>query len=426
MDISDQKSNVYMLYFENSQSEMRCVSVLNTYLFAETWHAKASAGEGGPSVGNRWPGAGSRLVPLLLLRGHGFDPAENIQGITHGQSMRECMRVRNPRYSLPHGRSMLQSTCFFVDRPDLTMDPLSDVLSLLQPRSPFYAGFDAAGDWSFDFPPHEGIKFTAVMRGHCWGIADNLERPIRFDEGDCFLLNSRRRFVLSSDPTLPIENGESLLEAATRDGVIVHNGGGEVFLISGRFVFSGSHADVLFDVLPPILTIPKASCQAEVLRWSLDQWARELRNPQPGGTWMSTHLAHLMLLQVLRLFLANSSELPKGWFLALTDPQIRSSITAMHAEPARNWTLEALARIAGLSRTVFAQRFKALVGRTAMDYLAHWRMLVAADRLRTTRENVAAIAFSLGYESESSFSTAFKRVMACSPTQYRRQSSLAS
>lgn len=302
-------------------------------------------------------------------------------------------------------------------------DPLSDVLSLLQPQSQFYAGFDAAGVWSFDFPAHDGIKFTAVIQGTCWGITDGLEHPIRFDEGDCFVLNSRCRFVLSSDPTLPPEGGEHIIEAAARDGVAVHNGGGEVFLISGRFAFSGSHTDVLFDALPPIISIPKASSQAEVLRWSLDQWACELRNPQPGGALMSTHLAHLMLVQVLRLFLLSSSKLPKGWFLALTDPQISPAIAAMHAEPARRWTLEALARIAGTSRTVFAQRFKALVGRTAMDYLAHWRMLVAAERLRTGSENVASIAFSLGYESESSFSTAFKRIMSYSPTQYRRQSS---
>ncbi|MCP1645706.1 AraC-like DNA-binding protein [Pseudomonas citronellolis] len=301
------------------------------------------------------------------------------------------------------------------------MDPLSDVLSLLKPRSQFYAGFDAAGDWSFDFPPHEGIKFTAVMRGTCWGITDDLQHPVRFAEGDCFLLNSRRRFVLSSDPALPAENAEHILEAAARDGVAVHNGGGEVFLISGRFDFSGNHAAVLFDALPPIVNIPKASTQAEVLRWSLDQLASELRTPQPGGALMSTHLVHLMLVQVLRLFLGNSGELPQGWFLALTDRQIGRAIGALHAEPARHWTLEELARTAGLSRTVFAQRFKALVGSTAMDYLTRWRMLLAADRIRDDRQSIASIAFSLGYESESAFSTAFKRTMGFAPTRYRRQ-----
>ena len=73
----------------------------------------------------------------------------------------------------------------------------------------------------------------------------------------------------------------------------------------------------------------------------------------------------------------------------------------MHAEPARNWTLEELARIAGISRTVFAQRFKGLVGSTAMEYLSRWRMLQAADRLRAGKENVASIAYSLGYGSEA-------------------------
>lgn len=96
----------------------------------------------------------------------------------------------------------------------------------------------------------------------------------------------------------------------------------------------------------------------------------------------------------------------------------------MHADPAHPWTLEGLARIAGISRTVFAQRFKSLVGRTAMGYLTRWRMLVAADRLRTSNENVASIAFSLGYESEGAFSSAFKRVMARSPTKYRQQPSI--
>ncbi len=136
---------------------------------------------------------------------------------------------------------------------------------------------------------------------------------------------------------------------------------------------------------------------------------------------LGTHLAHVMLVQVLRLFLGTSSELPKGWFLALTDRQIYPAIGAIHAEPARHWPQEELARVTGISRTVFAQRFKALVDSTAMDYLARWRMPITADRLSSGSENVGGIAFSLGYESESSFSTVFKRIMFCSPTQYRRQ-----
>ncbi|MGQ7937607.1 AraC family transcriptional regulator [Paraburkholderia sp. D1E] len=302
------------------------------------------------------------------------------------------------------------------------MDPLSDVLSLLKPRSQFYAGLDAAGPWSFLFPAYEGIKFAAVLQGACWGVIDGVSRPVRFEKGDCFLLNSGRDIVLSTDLALPPQDSTAIMEAVARDGIAVHNGGGEVLLISGFFAFSSNHAAVPFDALPPLINAPQASSQAEVLRWSLDQLTSELRHPQPGGALVSNHLLHLMLVQVLRLHLtASSADSPAGWFIALSDRRVSAAVSAIHAEPARHWTLGELASVAGLSRTIFAQRFKSLVGATTMNYLTRWRMLMAADRLRGGNESVASIAFSLGYESEAAFCTAFKRMMFCSPTQYRRQ-----
>lgn len=97
-----------------------------------------------------------------------------------------------------------------------------------------------------------------------------------------------------------------------------------------------------------------------------------------------------------------------------------AAINAMHAEPARRWTLAALARQAGMSRSSFAVKFKAAVGSSPMDYLARWRMLLAGDKLSSTSLPISAIAASLGYESESAFSTAFKRIMGCPPRAYAR------
>ncbi|VWB19588.1 AraC family transcriptional regulator [Burkholderia lata] len=302
------------------------------------------------------------------------------------------------------------------------MDPLSDVLTLLKPRSQFYASLDAAGDWSFSFPANPGIKFTAVVRGSCWGIVDDLAEPVRFNPGDCFLLNSGRRFVLASDPALPPADCQPVMDAAARDGVAVWNGGGEVLLISGRFDVSASHAAPLFDTLPAIVNVPSATGHAEVLRWSLEQLAEEVRQERPGSALMATHLVHCMLVQVLRLHLETSTSLSPGWFLALSDRQIGAAIRAIHADPAHPWTLAELAKIAGMSRSGFAQRFKELEGGTAIGYVTRWRMLTAANLLRDGEQSVSSIAFSLGYESESAFSTAFKRTMSCSPLQYRRQS----
>ena len=97
-----------------------------------------------------------------------------------------------------------------------------------------------------------------------------------------------------------------------------------------------------------------------------------------------------------------------------------AAITAMHDDPAHRWTLQSLAERAGMSRTTFALKFKETVGASPMDYLTRWRMLVAGDRLANSGDPISAIALSLGYESESAFSTAFKRVMGCSPRQYGR------
>lgn len=178
---------------------------------------------------------------------------------------------------------------------------------------------------------------------------------------------------------------------------------------------------MLFGALPPIVKVREASNQASVLRWSLDLLASEVRSRQPGGILVAEHLAHIMLVQVLRLYLASPTSVGVGWFFALSHPKIGAAMNAMHSDPARNWTLEQLCHLTGMSRSTFAQKFRQLVGTSPIEYLTRWRMLVASNRLRSSNENVAVIAYSLGYESESAFSTAFKRMMACSPREYQRR-----
>lgn len=298
------------------------------------------------------------------------------------------------------------------------MDPLSDILSLLKPRSSISAGLDAGGDWAIRFGPPDGIKFNALMRGSCWLQVEG-EPARRLAEGDCFLLTQPRPFVLATDLALPtIEAGP--IYAAADNGVAVCNGGGEFFLVGGRFGFAGEPARVLFENLPPVVQVHGRSSEASVLRWSLEQLTTELRERRPGGHLVSEHLAHIMLVQILRLYLASEGRVGTGWFHALADRQIGRAVGAVHAEPGRRWTLVELAAVAGMSRSSFAERFRQLVGSPPMDYLTRWRMLVAGDRLRHSRDSVAAIALSVGYESESAFSTAFKRTMSVSPRQYQR------
>ncbi len=300
-----------------------------------------------------------------------------------------------------------------------SVDPLSDVLALLKPKSYVSLGLDAGRDWAIDFPPPQGIKFNAVLSGGCWLEVDGAE-PVRLEEGDCFLLTQSRPFRMASDRGLPAIPADEIY-AHARDGVATCNGGGAFFLVGSRFGFSGAGAGLLLGILPPVVPVSARSDQASVLRFAIDQMARELRGRHPGGFLMTEHLAHIMLAQILRLYLAAPDTEGTGWLFALADRQIGMAIGAMHAEPARHWTLQQLAAMTGMSRSSFAERFKQKVGAAPMDYLTRWRMMLAGERLANGSEPIGKIALSLGYESESAFSTAFKRVMARSPRQYGRR-----
>ena len=301
----------------------------------------------------------------------------------------------------------------------MSIDPLSDVLALLRPRSAISVGLDIARDWAFRFPRHDGIKFNAVMRGACWIRMEGDDAWHRIEQGGCFLLTRGLPFTLASDPAVPVEDAAILYRDVTGP-IATWNGGGDMFLIGGRFTFEADEA-ALLSALPPLLVLDSRSPHASVLQWSLGQLAEELRQRRPGGALLSEHLAHFMLVHILRLYLADSTGRDASWLHGLADRQLSRALASLHGDPARNWSLAELAAEAGMSRSVFAERFRRVVGLSAMDYLTRWRMLLARDRLRHTSASVASIALAVGYQSEAAFSTAFKRVHQDSPRQFRRQ-----
>ena len=305
------------------------------------------------------------------------------------------------------------------------MDPLSDILSLLKLRSYSSGGIDVGGDWSIGIGPHDGIKCYAAVSGECWLSGDGVLDPVRLRTGDCFLLPKGWPFRLTSDLALPPTDALKTLTKVPEGSIVTVEGGGSFFCVGGHFALSGEQAAMLLAILPPIVHI-RREADKDVLRWTLDRMRQELREPQPGGFLLAQLLATALLVQVLRLYLADPASIGVGWICALADRQMNAALAAMHADPARPWTLQSLAARAGMSRTSFALRFKETVGFSPMDYLTRWRMLLAGNRLSAAREPVSVIAPSLGYQSESAFSNAFKRVMGCSPRQYGRNQGWAS
>ena len=179
-------------------------------------------------------------------------------------------------------------------------------------------GFDAGGKWSIQFPQHEGIKCYAVVSGQCWLLVEGVPGAVRLKTGDCFLLPRGRPFRLASDLTLTPIDALTLFPGRP-------NGGRDYFGVGGHFALTGQHAGILLGMLPPIVHIQKESDKA-ALRWSLERMRQELREPQPGGFLVAQHLATMMLVQALRLHLAEGLKGGVGWLFALADKQMSAAI----------------------------------------------------------------------------------------------------
>lgn len=300
------------------------------------------------------------------------------------------------------------------------MDPLSDVLSLLKLRSYAAGGFDAGGDWSIAFGQDEGsIKFYAAVSGECWLSVDGVAQDVLLKRGDCLLLPSGRAFRVASDLTLPSVDVLTTGPAFKEGGVTLYNGGGTFFSVGANFAVTSEHADLLIRMLPPLVHIRNEPDKA-ALRWCLDRMRQELREQQPGGFLVAQQLATMLLVAALRAHLAEESSGAVGWLYALADPQMAAAINAMHENPSGPWTLQSLAERTAMSRTTFTVRFKEMTGVSPIEYLTQWRMMLAGDRLANSNDSVSEVARAIGYESESAFSTAFKRLKGCSPRQYSR------
>jgi AraC-like DNA-binding protein len=246
-----------------------------------------------------------------------------------------------------------------------------------------------------------------------------MEEAIYLQTGDVVALPHGRAFCLAGDPSTTPVDIMKVLSAPLKGRIVSWNGGGACLALSALFTFSGDQAQMLLGVLPLVIHI-RNDADRVTMRWYLERMMEVARESRPGGVLLGEHLAQMMLIEVLRLHLEDRVTSKIGWLFALADQPICTAMTAMHGDPGRRWTLQELARLAGMSRSAFAVRFKEKVGVSAMDYLIRWRMLLAADKLVKADEPVAAVARSLGYESESAFGFAFKREMGCSPRQYCR------
>lgn len=305
-----------------------------------------------------------------------------------------------------------------VTRPDVyreNPDPLSDVLAVLNARCERSAGLVASAPWSVRVEPYEGLKFNVLVRGAaCLQVEGGV--PQKLSQGDCFLLVGGRAFTVASDMGLPpvpasqvfADNDKGIARIGTLD---------EVHIVAGRMSLDPVLATFLTSALPELTVFRAASAAAISVQWLLQRISLELGNATTAGSAIADRMVEIVFIELLR---ASILELggKSGWMAALADRRLARVLAAMHADPSRNWTLAQLAAEAHMSRSAFAEAFRSTVGMAPLQYLTRWRLYRAGHALRKQGVSISAAAVSAGYESDSAFVSAFKRLFGTTPARH--------
>lgn len=305
------------------------------------------------------------------------------------------------------------------------MDALSSLLTYLRPVTLQAGRFDLGERQAVSFPQFSGIKCYAVIAGRCWIAVEGGHQTHDLEAGDCFLLPHGKAFSLESEPGSPTIDFASLVAALQTGRPGLYEGSPACTLAGGHFTFQGGPVDLLSGLLPTLVVLPR-SAKASGMRLTLERMKDELLSESLGSSFLIQQLAYLMLVDAIRDHLMQSPREAVGWIFAMSDPQLRAVLSAIHDSPSTDWSLDKLAQFSGMSRSLFARRFKEAVGESPIEYLTRWRMLRASEQLIASGTPVIEIAKSLGYESESSFGKAYKRVTGASPRQHRYRKANAS
>jgi AraC-like DNA-binding protein len=196
-------------------------------------------------------------------------------------------------------------------------------------------------------------------------------------------------------------------------------------LVCGFLACSAQSFNPLLENLPPTIKAGGKSGAAGPLDALIRAAVAETEGKRAGGESVLAKLSELMFIEVVRRHLADLPDEQAGWLAGLRDPFVGKALALLHAAPARDWTIEDLARAIGQSRSVLAERFSALVGTPPLQYLSRWRMQLATDALARGDSTMAGIAAEIGYESEAAFSRAFKKIIGVPPSVWRRKAQRA-
>jgi AraC-like DNA-binding protein len=325
----------------------------------------------------------------------------------------------------------------------MSHDILSDVLRSVRLRGAVFYYVSGDQSWVAEAPPSRDIaaavmpdsehvmEYHVITRGSCWGAIVG-EAPVRLEAGDIVLFPHGDAHVISSAPGMraPADSGsyadqvEQLPFILHRDGLETRAGAAsdelcETGLVCGFLGCDLRPFNPLIATLPRLLHL-RAGGDQDWITHFLSQAVAESKNKRPGGEAMLERMSEMMFVDAVRRYADTLPQDSRGWLAGLRDRFVARALALMHAAPATEWTVDELGRRVGLSRSALHERFSEMIGQPPMQYLASWRMQVAATLLRSTNATVAAVALEVGYDSEAAFARAFKRLTGTPPAAWRR------
>lgn len=309
------------------------------------------------------------------------------------------------------------------------LDLLSDILTKLSVRGTLYFRTSFTMPWGVAVPPFENVaRFHFAHRGNCLVAVDGVEKPVFLAQGDLIIIphGASHNLYCGHDPEHTILPLDTVLEKSGYDGngVLVYGGEedeSETQLICGHFSFERHARHMLIERLPPFIHLKNYGETAG--RWmeaTLRVIGDETGGHRLGGDLIALKMSEAILAQAIRTFI-ESDEAIKYGLNGFSDNHLSKALDAFHKKPDAPWSVESLARCAGMSRTSFAVQFQKKMHMSPMQYVSSWRMEVAKQCLADPSMSLSDTAECAGYASDSAFTRVFKKEVGMTPASFRKQ-----
>jgi AraC-like DNA-binding protein len=315
--------------------------------------------------------------------------------------------------------------------PKSTLDTLTEILLGLRLDGVEYGRCVMREPWAVAFPPKRDASFHFVAQGSCWMRTQTTDW-MHLNSGDAVLLPHGTFHMMASSPEVPTVDIDTLARKAVSENLYLVNG--DTPAMDGDHTGQEAAAQVLFcgtmrfnlDPLHPLLAMmPEVMRACDLAQRDpavlamLEAMEREVALDRIGACGILARLADVLAASIIRAWVECACSDATGWIAAVRCPQIGRVLAAIHREPERDWSVVELAEVMGASRSSFIDKFSSTVGETPARYVARVKMFQARHWIAREGMRVAAVASRLGYESEASFSRAFKRIIGHPPSEAR-------